>query len=156
MFGREDVLGQRMLAFRRVCRERGVRVTPQRLAVFRELASTTEHPDAEAVYERVLAQMPSISLDTVYRTLSLLEAAGLAWKVDVLAGRARYDANCEMHHHLICTSCGVIRDYHGDTLAGVLVPQDVEGWGEIEWMHVQMRGKCAECKAKETAGNQRQ
>jgi Fur family peroxide stress response transcriptional regulator len=152
MSGCQDLVERRIQDFRRVCRERSVRVTPQRMAVFRELASTTEHPDAETIHERIRARMPSVSLDTVYRTLSFLEAAGLSWKVDVLAGRARYDANCQMHHHLICTTCGVIKDYDGQALDPATMPAHVEGWGDVTFMHVQLRGTCAECKAKMEKG----
>jgi len=54
-----------------------MKVTHQRTEIFRELAAGTEHPDAETVYQRVCKRVPSISRDTVYRTLSTLETKGL-------------------------------------------------------------------------------
>jgi Fur family peroxide stress response transcriptional regulator len=94
------------------CRELGLKLTHQRLEVFRELASTDDHPSADTIYKRVRARVPTISLDTVYRTLWTLEDHALIARVHAFDDRARFDANLTPHQHLICTRCKSVRDFH--------------------------------------------
>ena len=65
---------RRVAEFVAACRRQGVKATHQRTEILRELAGTEEHPDAETIHERVRQRIPALSLDTVYRTLKLLEA----------------------------------------------------------------------------------
>ena len=65
----EDETTRRVAQFKATAKARGIKLTPQRLEIFREVASSLEHPDAETVYRAVHARMPTVSLDTVYRTL---------------------------------------------------------------------------------------
>src|SRR5438477_6006209 len=83
--------------FERACRARGVRVTPQRVAVYRALAEDPTHPTADAVFRRLRRAMPSVSPASVYRILDSLERAGLVRRVGTTEGIARYDANRERH-----------------------------------------------------------
>src|SRR5262245_53799054 len=94
------------LGFARRCRERGVRVTAQRLAVYRTLADDPSHPTADAIHRRLRAAMPSLSPATVYRVLESLEDDGLLRRVSTTGGAARFDANLAPHQHLICRVCG--------------------------------------------------
>jgi Fur family peroxide stress response transcriptional regulator len=130
------------------CRAEGLKVTHQRTEVFRELARTEEHPDADTIWERVRRRVPAISRDTVYRTLTLLEQQGLIRKVDPLHDRARFDANMDSHHHFVCTECGMVRDFHSDELDAFEPPEEVSGWGEVRFVQVQLRGVCARCRAR--------
>ena len=66
-----------MQHFEQVCRGAGVKLTHQRMEVFREVALSGDHPDAETIYRRVRARIPTVSLDTVYRALWLLAELGL-------------------------------------------------------------------------------
>ncbi|VGO17814.1 Transcriptional regulator PerR [Pontiella desulfatans] len=126
-----------------VCRENGLRMTHQRLEVFREVASTGEHPDADTIFRRVRKRLTTISHDTVYRTLASLEEMGLVSRVDPIGGRARYDANGDTHHHFICTKCGSISDiYLNDEPT---LPDGIEALGSAESLHVQVRGVCHTC-----------
>ncbi len=147
---------RRVSRFAETCRRQGLKVTHQRMEVFRELAASDEHPDAETVYERVRKRLPTVSCDTVYRTLSTLEAQGLVSRTEVLGGPARYDANTAPHHHFVCTACGGIRDFHSDALDVLPIPRSVESLGRIESAHVQVRGVCSACAArKRKAGRRR-
>ena len=130
-----------------VCRESGLRVTPQRMAVYREVVRSEEHPDVETVANRVRREMPTLSLDTVYRALSVLEEAGLVSRVETLSGPARYDANTEPHHHYVCTRCGLVRDFRSDELDDFSPPREVIPWGTVDSVRVQVRGTCTRCKA---------
>src|SRR5258708_14629892 len=92
-------------------RERGLRVTPQRQVIFRLLHGNHSHPTVESLYERAQAEMPTMSLKTVYQTVHDLEALGEVDVLDLGTGSVRVDPNVEhVHHHLVCSSCGRVRD----------------------------------------------
>jgi Fur family peroxide stress response transcriptional regulator len=146
---------RRVEVFREACAQAGVKITAQRAAVFREVARSDEHPDAETVLRRVRRRLENVSLDTVYRTLSLLEELGLIARVEVLCDRARFDANPERHHHFVCVRCGRVRDLVKHEWDRCPVPQEVEALGTVESMHVQLRGVCKECAARERKGGER-
>ena len=136
----------RVSLFVQASRESGLRLTHQRLEVAREIARSDVHPDVEAIYCAVRERVPTISLDTVYRTVGTLERLGLINRVDVMAGPARYDANLEPHHHFICVRCGLIRDLPSTSYEGLEVPEAATNLGEVESITVQLRGLCKECR----------
>jgi Fur family peroxide stress response transcriptional regulator len=141
-----------MRAFADTCRSRGLKATHQRREVFKELARSDEHPDAETVYRRVRRRVPSISRDTVYRTLATLEGEGLIRKAEVLSGPARFDANTGRHHHFVCTVCGAIRDFRSEAFDRLRIPKSVKTFGWIESAQVQVRGVCSACAARKGGG----
>jgi Fur family peroxide stress response transcriptional regulator len=136
---------RRMKQFVEQCRRSGMRVTHQRTEVFRELAGTGEHPDAETLYQRVRRRVPAISRDTVYRALAALEARGLVRKAEILFNRARYDANMDRHHHFVCTVCGRVSDFYSQALDDLPIPRSVASLGRVQSTHVQVRGVCSAC-----------
>jgi Fur family peroxide stress response transcriptional regulator len=138
-------IDRRVEAFVRTCRLRGMKVTHQRMEIFHELAASTAHPDAETVFQAVSRRVPSISRDTVYRTLSILEAEGLVRKVEPLFESARYDANLDRHHHFVCTVCGMVSDFYSEVLDGLPIPKSLESVGMIDFAQVQVRGTCSAC-----------
>jgi Fur family peroxide stress response transcriptional regulator len=140
---------RRVQTFVQTCRRQGMKITHQRREIFRELAASTEHPDAETVYQAVYRRVPSISRDTVYRTLATLEVEGLIRKVSPLVERARYDANSDRHHHFICTVCGMVRDFYSEDLDDLPIPPTVKTLGEIESAQVQVRGICSVCAQRQ-------
>lgn len=144
-------INDRVQTFIRRSRLRGLKLTRQRTEIFRELAASTEHPDAEAVYQAVSLRLPGISRDTVYRTLSTLEKEGLIRRVQPLFESARYDANLDDHHHFVCTSCGLVNDFYSEDLDRLPIPKSVETLGWIESAQVEVRGICSSCvKRRET------
>ena len=142
-------MSKRLADFAAACRAQRVKVTPQRTEILRELASTGEHPDAETVFKRVRRRIPAISLDTVYRTLHLLEDKGVIARVPATNDRARFDANMDRHHHFVCTVCGRISDFYSTALDGFVPPPAVRALGAVETVHVELRGRCRECRSKE-------
>lgn len=136
-------------------RESGLRLTHQRLEVVREIAGTDEHPDVETVYRGVRERVPTISLDTVYRTLGALAGLGLVLRVDAAGGPARYDANISRHHHFVCTRCGLVRDLESVGLDTLALPEGVPVPGTIESVEVQFKGVCAQCQPPGAAPAQR-
>jgi Fur family transcriptional regulator, peroxide stress response regulator len=92
----------------------GLRCTPQRLAVYQQLCESAEHPSAEIVFHAVRAQIPKISLATVYKALEALVAVGVATKLSAGIGdtRTRYDARRDEHYHFRCLRSGTVHDLH--------------------------------------------
>ncbi len=140
-------LDERMNAFTEWCRRAGVKATHQRREIFREAVSTDEHPDVETIYQRVRRRIPTISLDTVYRTLSMLEEKGMLGRLELFSGRTRFDANTEKHHHFICTQCGLVRDFTSEEMDELSPPAEVRDWGDVRSVNVQLRGVCSACRA---------
>jgi len=136
---------QRMKLFETVCRRAGIKLTHQRIEIFREIAQTGDHPDADQVFQRVKDRIPTVSLDTVYRTLWLLNDLGLLITLGSSRERTRFDANLNSHHHFICGQCGFTRDFFSNDLDNISLPDSVGSFGEIETMHVEVRGICRKC-----------
>jgi len=145
--GNQEV-AQRMARFEQVCRDAGVRLTHQRLEIFREVAQARDHPDAETVYRRVRERMPTVSLDTVYRTLWLLNDHGLITTLGLSRERTRFDANLTRHHHFVCVRCGSTRDFHSEELDNLELPSSARAFGRIETTLVEARGVCRQCAGK--------
>jgi Fur family peroxide stress response transcriptional regulator len=141
-------VGRRIQRFTEMCRQNGLKLTHQRTEVFRELAGTDTHPDAETIYQAVRRRVPAISRDTVYRTLATLEEQGLVRKAEILASKGRYDANVDRHHHFICTKCGLVRDFYCEEMDHLAIPRAVVSLGRVHSSHVQLRGTCAACAAR--------
>jgi Fe2+ or Zn2+ uptake regulation protein len=92
-------------------RTQGLRVTPQRQAIFRLLHGNDRHPTVDSLYDSARSEMPTISLKTVYQTVHDLEALGQVSLLDLGTGSVRVDPNVEAdHQHLVCGSCGLVRD----------------------------------------------
>jgi Fe2+ or Zn2+ uptake regulation protein len=126
-------------------RTQGLRVTPQRQAIFRLLQGNAEHPTVESLYESARVAMPTISLKTVYQTVHDLEALGEVALLDVGTGSVRVDPNVEhAHHHLICTECGKVRDVLIDVRALRVPARERRGF-TVDDVEVNFRGVCDEC-----------
>jgi Fur family peroxide stress response transcriptional regulator len=143
-------VGRRLDQFRAACRKAGVKLTHQRLEIFREIAASTEHPDAETVFRGVRARVPTVSLDTVYRTLWLLDGLGLITTLGPRRESVRFDPNLEHHHHYVCVQCGLAKDFESAELDVLTIPASVKKFGSVLATHVEVRGLCGDC-TKETA-----
>jgi len=141
---------RRLAQFKSVAKAAGIKLTHQRLEIFRAAASTVEHPSAEAVYRAVQTTTPTVSLDTVYRTLWLLMDLGLLTTLGPRQDSVRFDANLEHHHHYLCVRCGLVRDFKSDELNALRIPDTVNRFGQVVSAHVEVRGVCARC-ARELA-----
>ena len=128
------------------CRKRGVRVTPQRLAVYRALAADASHPTAESVYDRVRARMRALSFATVYRILEFLENEGLIRKVSTTRGITRFDANMVPHQHLVCRRCESMTDLDGESFGKLPFSAVAPAGFLVEEIDVRVVGLCATCR----------
>src|SRR5690242_17252458 len=107
---RAGYAARRLAEFIQRCRQGGLAVTPQRIAIIKALLSSAEHPRADTVFATVRREHPTISLATVHRTLETLCEIGEARKVTTLHDSARYDGNVTPHHHVVCDECRKVRD----------------------------------------------
>ncbi|MGH8984823.1 MAG: Fur family transcriptional regulator [Acidimicrobiia bacterium] len=126
-------------------RDQGLRVTPQRQAIFRMLYGNGGHPTVESLYESARSEMPTISLKTVYQTVHDLEAMGEISLLDLGTGSVRVDPNVEhTHHHLICSRCGKVRDVPVE-LHNLRVPARLRRGFSVSSVEVNFRGLCDDC-----------
>lgn len=97
-----------------ILRAKGLKVTPQRIAIYSMLEGTKSHPSAEDIYKALMPTNPTISLATVYKTLDSFKATGLVQELSVGNGRSNYDADISSHPHILCTNCNKIYDFDID------------------------------------------
>jgi Fe2+ or Zn2+ uptake regulation protein len=127
-------------------RAHGRKITAQRQCIFRALEGDVTHPSAERVYEKVRTEMPNVSLKTVYQTLNDLAELGEITALDLGTGAARFDPNVELsHHHLVCRSCGKVRDITAE-FPGLSVPSGAAQGFDVLSAEVVFRGLCDECR----------
>lgn len=137
---------QRLAHWKDASRRAGVKLTHQRLEIFRELAGRDEHPDAESIFRAVKERLPTVSLDTVYRTLWLLYELGLITTLGPRQDAIRFDVNLGPHHHFVCLRCGLVQDLPADAFEAVRVPPELARLGGVQEARVELRGLCARCE----------
>lgn len=91
-------------------RDKGFKVTPQRLAIYNVLAHTKAHPSAEMIFTELQPLYPTMSLATVYKTIEILKEIGLVQVLNAGEDSFRYDARVEPHSHIRCMQCGRVDD----------------------------------------------
>jgi Fur family peroxide stress response transcriptional regulator len=130
-------------------KERGHRLTPQRMAVLKILAASEEHPSVEQIYERVKVDFPMTSLATIYKIVTLLKEMGEVLELGFSDGGNRYDGiRPYPHPHLICTKCKNIVDPKVPTLSEL--PQEVArstGYWIVS-QRLDFFGICPQCQGK--------
>jgi Fe2+ or Zn2+ uptake regulation protein len=122
----------------------GRKATPQRQLLFRLLAADGQHPTAESLYERASAEMPGISLRTVYTALTDLAEMGEIGTISLGQGATRFDPNTEHHHHLVCDRCGTVRDVYVDGIDDLRV-ESLDGFVATDAAIV-FSGRCPDCQ----------
>jgi Fur family peroxide stress response transcriptional regulator len=126
-------------------RAKRLKLTPQRCAIYEMLTARTDHPTAEDIYRTVKRTYPMISQNTVYYTLSALKEAGLISEVNHGHQHARFDANMDRHHHLVCVSCHEINDVYDDALDRLSASAAKEQQYRILGHRVEFYGFCKRC-----------
>src|SRR5438270_10660472 len=128
-------------------RERGHRVTSQRVVILRELRRHGGHATAEDIHRAVHRDLPGTSIPTVYAALELLVELGLARKLDLGLAAALYDARTEAHQHAVCRRCGRIEDLDINLDPEALLTQAGARGFEPRATELVITGLCAECAA---------
>src|SRR5581483_11068369 len=127
-------------------RAHGRKITAQRQCIFRALEGDVSHPSAERVHEKVRQEMPNVSLKTFYQTLNDLAELGQISALDLGTGAARFAPNTDLpHHHLVCRSCGKVRDLVADFPALQVPSRAAQGF-ETSSAEVIFRGLCDGCQ----------
>lgn len=131
----------------RMLRDKGCRLTPQRLAMLRILSKSEGHPSAEQIYEQIKVDYPTTSPATIYKTLSLLKNMGEVLELTFASVGSRYDGKKPYPHpHLICTKCGQILDPEFEAMAGI--SQEIARQTGYKITHQQLNffGLCPKCQ----------
>ena len=128
-------------------RERGQRVTPQRLVIARVMEELDRHATAEMVFSEVSARMPGVSLPTVYATLDLLEELGSVRRVSAGGGAILYDPRTHPHHHVVCTRCGAVADIDAPLDEAAVLAAARDAGFEPERADTVVHGLCAACRS---------
>ena len=122
----------------------------KRTAILSFLRQTKDHPSAEMVYNHLKAEIPDLSLGTVYRNLSMFKAQGEIISVGTVNGVERFDGNVEPHVHFVCNGCNAVID-----LPQIQVPEELNRQvkdatgGTVEMCNLSFNGLCKECAAKQ-------
>ncbi len=141
---------QQLDHLKQICEETGIKLTHQRLEIFKEIMSSCDHPSAEVIHRRLREKMPTIALDTVYRTLATFDELGIVKKLHVMGERALFDANLDRHHHFVCTRCKEVEDIYWPEFDNSMLPEQADRMGQVQSRHLELRGICNRCM-KETA-----
>jgi Fe2+ or Zn2+ uptake regulation protein len=128
-------------------RERGLRVTPQRLFIYRALVELDRHVSAEEVLAVVGESLPNVSLPTVYSTLDLFEEMGLVRRLGVTQGAVLYDPRPDPHNHRVCDRCGAIEDFDADLDFATALRRAGRGGFRAGRAEVVVHGLCPRCAA---------
>ncbi len=139
-------------------RASGLKLTPQRMAIVREIALDPTHPTAQELFERLRSAMPTMSFATVYNTLDALSSAGLCVSLSLSPGAARFDANMQPHNHAVCDRCGLVRDVPCIETRDVpdshlAAPSAVVPGFSLRTVEQIYRGVCASCAEEKPLGH---
>lgn len=128
-------------------RDRGYRLTPQRLAMLKIIAASKRHPNAEQIYEQMKADFPTTSLATIYKTLTLLKDMGEVLELNFATAGSHYDGNKPYPHpHVICTRCGQILDPEFVAVAEISQEMGRQTGYQITHHQLNFFGLCPRCQ----------
>ncbi|MBN2586219.1 MAG: transcriptional repressor [Candidatus Fermentibacteraceae bacterium] len=133
---------------RRALRSADIRMTQQRIEVYLEVVRSSGHPSVAEIFQEIRKKLPSITLDTVYRTLWKLSELGLISPLTSSGGGVRFDPRIEHHHHFTCAKCSRTFDFHSGALDEIPIPRAASDLGQVWDAHMEVRGICSACSKK--------
>lgn len=134
-------------------RERGQRLTPQRLLILELLHAHGDHMTADEIYAQAQARYPYLNISTVYRTLELLRDAGILSETDLGDGRRHFALlSDDRHHHLICLSCGHVEEVDDQMFDHLREELRATHGFQARIDHLALFGACRICAARSAAG----
>jgi Fur family peroxide stress response transcriptional regulator len=142
-------LEKKLETFCNRCRGHKLKITPQRVEVYKALIASGDHPSADSVYDKVRGVLPNISLDTVNRTLNTLSRIGAAFVVEGSGDVKRFDGNLENHQHFKCIKCRKIFDFQSEPLDNTETLRKLEKQFRVLRITVYAEGLCQGCLEKE-------
>ena len=121
-----------------------IKLTPQRLAIFKFMEGNKSHPSAEAIFSAVKKQYPTMSFATVYNTLDALKNKGGIRELKIDSVKKRYDPDLTPHHHMICVTCHQIFDLFADIEVSI-TDELIQGF-KIHDKNIEITGLCRNCQ----------
>jgi Fur family peroxide stress response transcriptional regulator len=134
--------------FRKKCKKHNLKVTPQRIVIYKELLKSKDHPNTEVLFKRVKNIIPDISLDTVNRTLLTFSKIGIVNIVEGYGEPRRFDPNIENHYHFRCIKCNAIVDFDYKSYDNIEVPEKINKKFVVLNKKVLLEGYCNKCRKK--------
>lgn len=134
-----------------IFKEKKLKLTPQRIAVYKYLKSTEEHPSAETIYKALQPEYPTMSLATVYKALKTLVEVDLVQELNVGEGNFRYDGNTCPHSHIQCLQCGRVEDIKDVCFSDLNEKIAPYTNYEVLTNQIYFYGLCNECKQNKDA-----
>lgn len=141
-------LEKRLQIFKNLCRKNGLKITPQRVVIYRELITSKKHPSASIIYRKIKNYFPNISLGTVNSTLLTFAKKGIAKVVESSGDPKRYDSNLTPHHHFRCMKCCKIVDFHNDAYDAIKIPATINKKFVVITKLIHLEGFCDKCRIK--------
>jgi len=132
--------------FYRRSKENGLKITPQRTAIYQELLKAKDHPSADVIYNRIVKKIPNISFDTVNRTLLTFTKIGITNAVEGYGQPKRYDPDISTHHHFRCIQCNSIIDFNNKEYDNITVPEELNRQFSVISKKVVLEGLCSKCR----------
>lgn len=130
---------------KQILKESGIKPTYQRLKILDFMRQNARnHPTVEMIYAELAQEIPTMSLTTVYNTLSTFIEKGLVCGVTITGTEVRYDFNTESHHHFLCKKCSQIKDVDVPCSLSGQKGNLIDGH-KIEEIHGYFKGTCRDC-----------
>ncbi|MHA1207988.1 MAG: Fur family transcriptional regulator [Candidatus Freyarchaeota archaeon] len=143
---------EKLKEFIDVLREKGHKVTPQRLEIYR-IIKNSKHPTAEEIYRKVKKSHPTVSPATVYKTIELLRGMGEIQEISVIDGKIRYETNMNPHINLHCLGCGKVEDLFLDKIKELGEEVALKSRYEIKSQSFDFFGYCSKCQKQNFSKN---
>lgn len=121
------------------------KTTPQRIAVYKAVTESTDHPNAETIFKQLSPLYPTMSLATVYKSLELFVQLGLIQIINVGENSFRYDGRTEEHSHIICTQCWKIEDLDNNIFEDLTSKVQQVSSYNVERKQLCFYGTCSDC-----------
>ncbi|HEX7321195.1 MAG TPA: transcriptional repressor [bacterium] len=142
---------EKLQAFKKCCHGHGLRITPQRIAIYKKLSASDKHPSATEIYRQIKNKFPSVSLGTVNSTLITFTKIGLARIVEASGDPKRFDPDTKPHHHFRCLKCSRIIDFYNTAYDNIKVPEEIAEKCFVSRKKVYLEGLCDRCRNKAKA-----
>lgn len=129
-------------------REAGLKITPQRVAIFEYLYRSNSHPSVEEIYAFITSRFPSVSLTTVYNTLQTMVELGELEEIAITHERRNFDTDLRPHAHIMCIKCRRIEDVLADGLDESCLPEEIQRRFHIIGQRLYFYGICDRCSSR--------
>ena len=132
--------------FTNICKKHHLRITPQRIIIYKTVINSTIHPTAENIFSLLQTEHPNISFDTVNRTLNTFSEIGIIDTVESYSGAKRFDPRISNHHHIHCVNCGDIIDFEDTTYDKLDIMEEIKRKYKVISKRVVINVICNKCR----------